>query len=281
MFRYDRARSAEWVGGQWDSQTKTKANRNLLSSQPFFLSLPLLFLSQWYSVCSSGNRVAPRLSMELPGQSPLTAQHLQTAYKLVPGYQPTCDAFGFYTDDVDVSGWGYLHVESNPSKTDHIQYYAGGYLEGALTALRIYQSKVNFLETNFANGTVPPKVWQWIAAQNSYVGNEVEDNPTDAYWVQAANIYTQIQGMYDGYSSAADPKTEPLTIEELLLISMTAESVDILAAVDPTYRESIDVLKMKDIRKVKKVMDKLSHCSALIRLSPDKQDLFVSHTTVS
>jgi hypothetical protein len=216
--------------------------------------------------------------MVLPGQH-TGAAHLQTAYTIVDGYNSSCAAFGFYNDDVDTTGWGYLHVESNPTLDGSDQYYAAGFLEGVFTASRIFQSKVNSIASSFTNGTVPQSVYTWMTNQNAWVDQQIEENPSSPYWQQVSYTYTQVQGMFDGYTLGSDPVTEPLTLDDLMVLNLLGEVGDIQAATDPVYRESIDVLKMHDLKKVKATMAKNSHCSALIRLSPDGQDLFSAHTT--
>lgn len=200
-----------------------------------------------------------------------------TAGSLVPhaGIISGCSSYAFFEDDIAVSGWSYLHVESDHSASSDTQAYAAGFAEGYLTAKRIVQSLPNIIQSTFTNGTVPANVYAWMAQQQQWVGAQAAANPSDPYWQQVMFSYVQVSGIVDGVAAVG----ATLSMQDALLLNMQAEVGDIQAAISPSYRASIDVLAMHDLKKVKQTMAKNSHCSALIRIAPDGSDLFSTHTT--
>ena len=190
-----------------------------------------------------------------------------------------CSAYGFHDDQVTATGWSYLHVESDPTLPSDEQAYAAGFAEGYLTAARIAQSYTNTIAGGFTNGTIPTSVYTFIETQQQWVYAQYQADPTNSYWINAMFLYQQVQGLVDGCAAAQPPYV--ITLADALVLSMVAEAGDMQAATDLVYRESIDVLKMHDLKRVKAIMEKNSHCSALIRMSPDGQDMFSAHTTWS
>jgi len=69
---------------------------------------------------------------------------------------PSAAARGTFTDMADsVSGFGSLSISTSGNFSDHDQFYAAGYLEGALTSVRIHETYINmhaWLESNFGGG---------------------------------------------------------------------------------------------------------------------------------
>ncbi|KAL3184233.1 hypothetical protein MRX96_032345 [Rhipicephalus microplus] len=58
---------------------------------------------------------------------PPAATHIDGAPLLAPV------AWANFRDDIQISGWAYLEVESSPNATDEVQAYAAGALEAYLT----------------------------------------------------------------------------------------------------------------------------------------------------
>jgi hypothetical protein len=218
---------------------------------------------QWFSFCRTSSSHSTR---------PLSAH---------AGVVAGCESYGYFNDAIATTGWGYLHVES---KQNSESPFAAGFAEGFLTAERIAQNIVNGFASTWppAAGETksevapPADVVAWVLKQRDYVVSKTRAQPHDAYWQQAHGAYQQLHGMQLGAQLAGFN----ISFSDLLINSMIAEVGDVQAAVDPTYRASIDVLSMHgDLKRVKAIMFKNSHCSALIRPSPDGSDLFATHTT--
>ena len=272
-------------------------------------------LQSWVSLCASDKPAVVSTRDALPGAH-LRRSLRATTWTVQEGYLAECAAQGFFNDAVATTGWSYLHIEVSwhrglsaacampssaaralctislahggvvavqPTLSDSEQVYAAGYLEGALTTERIFQSKVNTWASTFANNTCPQAAYDWVNKQNAWITTQAAAAPpaNQAYWQQVLNAYSQVQGIADGYASVAQP-SQAITAKDFLIFQLQAEVGDILIAADPFYRKEADVLSFyPDFERVKRVMSKNSHCSALIRLSPDGKDLFAAHTTWS
>lgn len=195
----------------------------------------------------------------------------------LPFFLGVAHSIGFFTDDIATTGWSYLHIESNPALSPESQGYSAGFAEGYLAAARIAQSIRNTFQSTWVNGTVPQVVYEYIHEQQQWIQAQYGNDSANPYWIGVWAMGAQINGLVDG-CAAADPPVI-ISVADMLALNMLAEASDIQAAGDAEYRSSIDVLRMHDLKKVKAMMDKHSHCSALIRLSPDGQDLFSAHTT--
>jgi hypothetical protein len=71
----------------------------------------------------------------------------------------------------------------------------------------------------------------------------------------------------------------PLKLSEMLMLNLLAEVGDIMLALDPSARSAKAKKLAGDFQSKKETLMYDEHCSALIRLSPDGQDLFSTHTT--
>ncbi|CAJ1354581.1 unnamed protein product, partial [Effrenium voratum] len=70
-------------------------------------------------------------------------------------------AWGSFSDTIHRTGWAVLDVHTAPSAAGDTQSYAAGFLEGALTHMRITQHLQNMWGVDFkgyATGTVPQKI---------------------------------------------------------------------------------------------------------------------------
>jgi hypothetical protein len=154
----------------------------------------------WFSACATG-QYAPRSDMDIVLPRMATSQKEQQGnplYTITEGYNPSCDAYGFFDDTIESVGWAYLHTESNPALSSPWQRaYSSAYLEGYLTWNRVWQSLQNSLASTFpkTNGTVPPTVYKFIADQAQYIQEQISSSPpTSAYWTQVNAVYGQVEG---------------------------------------------------------------------------------------
>jgi hypothetical protein len=124
-----------------------------------------------------------------------------------------------------------------------------------------------------------------VTATYTQVQGIVDGCGAAGYKVSMADMLVQVPN--NGYRSLADYYSVYFVSESIHLLAsfqnMIAEVGDIQAAINATYRADMDVLKMAregaPIKDVKAIMEKHSHCSALIRLAPDGSDMFSTHTT--
>eukprot|EP00455_Lapot_gusevi_P032362 TRINITY_DN3529_c0_g1_i3.p1 TRINITY_DN3529_c0_g1~~TRINITY_DN3529_c0_g1_i3.p1 ORF type:complete len:535 (-),score=171.08 TRINITY_DN3529_c0_g1_i3:144-1748(-) len=174
-------------------------------------------------------------------------------------------AWADYQDaNVTGTGWGLLQVHTDKHFADNMQARAGGYLEGYMTAERIYQQYLN----TFPSGGLPVKVVEFLQQNQLYLSQQIMQNPNDPYWYQISLVMQQLQGLVLGYNKACSAfsgcEIDPWG---LLYLSASSDIEDIEAALTNTAQTSI-----KSGR---------GRCSALIKLLPDNSDLFISHVSWS
>lgn len=77
-----------------------------------------------------------------------------------------------------------MELETNSEYSDILQLEAAGFLEGALTAVRIYDHFVNTYAWAFSNGSVPAKVSDYFADQTAWVTKQTAGSyqGLSAYW---------------------------------------------------------------------------------------------------
>ena len=236
----------------------------------------------WYSAC---------------GEAP-------DALRLVAGRNIDCAAWGFHTDTINSTGWAQLSIESNAALDDGAQTFAAGWLEAAISAERIYQSKLVTFFLVFTNSVPPPKLINFITQNLVWMRDQMRahgvptwplegvfdessatatadaqrewpsspqpprDAPADpvAYWSAVSALFSQLKGMWMGYR-AFGAAGEPLAWLDLYLLQAGSDCEDLLPALG--LQASLSAHSV------------VEHCSALVKLTPDFREIFVSHVTWS
>jgi hypothetical protein len=207
---------------------------------------------------------------------------------LTAGLSKNCAAFGFYNDTIATDGWSYLHVESNGAVSDSIQSFAAGYLEGYITAGRIYESKLLQFWHVFGaeNPTFDPQLVEYINENEKFNRFMAETQANDPLWRQVGLIWTQLDGLYAGYSqavadgakSAAGTLAQPLTRFDLLILNIDDEVGDVQATIDAGKKYGKAGKAGKKMAASKPLRElQVDRCSSIVKLTD--QDLFIGHTT--
>ncbi|CAD5214772.1 unnamed protein product [Bursaphelenchus okinawaensis] len=181
-------------------------------------------------------------------------------------------ARGKYSNQVNATGWGILEVETFPEFTDEVQAYGAGVVEGSLTKLQIYYHFRNTIEglCNGGNRAYCKRLYrylndnlQWI--QSQVLSNNLED---PVFWKQVNLTYTQVTGIYHGYSNnkTLDPAVD-FTINPILMLQISGDLFDLAHF----------------LKKPKQVTDDPDpgHCTGLVKLTEGNKDLMISHVSMS
>lgn len=186
-------------------------------------------------------------------------------------------AHAAFNDTIPQIGWAQLAVMSDPSAAnDTAAARAAGFAEGALTAHRIYQQAVNVR----AQSTTPQlsafirQNVQWMQAMQQIAEQEDSGSADRTYWWQVRLVWEQLNGIYEGYLHTAAPGEDSLTLEAIILLNLSGDIEDLGAALSPYF---LSRMRLGDYGSYVGG----THCSALIKLTDNNQDLFVSHNTWS
>ena len=153
-----------------------------------------------------------------------------------------------------------------------------GYLEGVLTADRIYDHwrNMNHMKHYNNNAIMPNLTHQFFKENLDYVkykSTALKD--TNQYWYEAYNFYRQMLGLHDGYNSVVSNEKKIDLINFQTVISV-GDLDEILYWKNPNARP--DYSKMT-ISEIKEYVNLRSHCSSLIKVAPDFSDLWFGHNT--
>lgn len=239
----------------------------------------------WFSACvaagaSTEQAAAPSHSQSAAAAFGSAAAHLAAApmsavppLRLVAGRDTSCMAWGWFSDDIATTGWGYLYVESSSRQSGELQSYAAGWLEGALTAERIWQHAQNTFESTFGPTMEPPALTaQWIENQVTYNQAQIQA-PSSEFWSEMSNLLTQVQGLAEGYNSAQT--ANPLTPLQFLYLQLAPDLDDIMAAADPALRPDPSRMTLFEVLALEQ---RRSHCSSIVKVT-DEGELFHAHNT--
>lgn len=205
-------------------------------------------------------------------------------YQYMPSIVPGVAQGSFETmaDHSLGGGFGVLKIETNSSYTDYQQMFAAGFLEGALTAAEIYDNYVN-VQNSFgevlADG--PPKcLTDFLSAQDAYLrGNVASLNSSVPFWSQLGLIFGQYDGLVQGYTVNHAPNQD-LAPFAFQLLNGNSDFGDIITAVCPrTVRPPRPDFTNLTRTELDRFLFRTTHCSALVKLTGDFSNLFMSHST--
>ena len=154
-------------------------------------------------------------------------------------------------------------------------------MEGFLTAVDIENTFYNLAPNVFGNDTKTPskETQDFLNMQEDYWNNSVKDNLDDPFWRQAGYIYQQYRGLAYGYELACkEPSstTKVLPIFAFQMLNGVGDLFDIIPAVNK--EKQTNWLKLSQMEAEDK-HQKQGHCSALIKVTGDLSDLFLSHSS--
>jgi len=186
-------------------------------------------------------------------------------------------AWGRFDDDISSTGWADLTVKTSPHHTDLDQAHAAGYLEGAISANRIYQiSRV--VVRNHANH---PYTQEFFGEQLSFLRSKaakVDERATDsesAYWYNVALVLAQFDGLVKGYNDHVDEKRQ-LSPDAMWLMNSDGDVMDIERM--PKRNKNMRRAENMTAAELIELISLTGHCSAMVKWVPG-DDLYVSHTT--
>ena len=188
-----------------------------------------------------------------------------------------------------------------------------GFLEGYLTAQRIYDHHVN-MEAFFAINTSGPS--HWLLDQDAWAQEQAATNNTP-FWTTLHLILQQHEGLMDGYTLAANrsqqsgenaaslPQLDRVDFLKLSAVgadldcvnsdkwsmrlgminaaraersySMSAGDLgDLVPALEPKKRVQWETLTPSELEGT---LASAGHCSALVKVTGNYSDLFLSHSS--
>ena len=181
-------------------------------------------------------------------------------------------AWGTFKDGLTITGWGELWISTSSAFPDLVQMHAAGYLEGALTAARI----VEMYTITASEEHVTPRIEQFVDNQTAWVmDNIAKAAPHDTYWGGMALIMAQYAGLQAGYN-AHPANGLQLSRMQFDLLQLSGDWGDLEMAVERESRPHFPSMSAEEIVEFTRKSD---HCSVLVKLTGDLQEIFASHST--
>jgi hypothetical protein len=123
-------------------------------------------------------------------------------------YDVNAIAYAKYKKSLLTTGWDFLSVSSSLNQdekyTDDLRAYAFGYLEGYITAERIWSHYINTKQYYLyeKKGEIPENLREFIDQNRAWITKMTKDKKdVDEYWFQVYLIQRQLEGMIEGYNS--------------------------------------------------------------------------------
>ena len=201
-------------------------------------------------------------------------------------------AVASFNDTLLLQGWGILDVQAGyglkptrqavtSSFKDGDTVFGAGYAEGILTAHQINNQMTNVFSVFFSGKRgvqTKEKLRYWLLSQEEWTNQLVLENIDDPFWRHVAYLGQWLSGLYEGYKSAAwrDPSLPTRQWFEFRLLQATGSLDDLIKVVYIPARTDWSSLKAEEILAS---MSDNSRCSALIKLLPGFEEIFIGHST--
>lgn len=186
-------------------------------------------------------------------------------------------AYGTFNDTIDETGWGILDVTAvthNLKYTSDEIMFAAGMLEGAFTSKRIdqhYDNMKGFLYDNRPSDTYN-RTCDFFSKQEKWLKSKVSSEG-DVLWNFIGNVQSQLEGLLTGYKVTS---TGSLTMCDIQILSGVGDMIDLLHVF---HRPSKFYFESMSRERLRRFAQQNGHCSALIKVTPGFEDLFMGHSS--
>jgi hypothetical protein len=113
---------------------------------------------------------------------------------------------------------------------------------------------------------------EWFAAQDEWARAQVLANPGDPIWRHVGYIFAQFDGLVRGFQ---DQHGNGLDVFAFQVLNGVGDLLDLRNVVEPHTRINWDKLSPEE---VKRLVSLNGHCSALVKVTPGYEDMFMAHS---
>ncbi|KAG6924687.1 phospholipase B domain containing 1 [Chelydra serpentina] len=190
------------------------------------------------------------------------------------------DAYGFYNDTIQSTGWGILEIRAgygSQSIGNERLMYAAGFLEGYLTAPRMYDHTSNLYPQLIKNPTILRRVQEFMGKQDKWTRKQIKNNKDDPFWRHAGYVIAQLDGLYMGAQEWAKyHKQRPLSVFDVRFLNAVGDLLDLIPAL---FTYSAAGWYKGDPAGFGRYQWDMGHCSALIKVLPGYENIYFAHSS--
>ncbi|CAK6961714.1 phospholipase B-like 1 [Scomber scombrus] len=185
-------------------------------------------------------------------------------------------AYGYFNDTLLLSGWGVLEIcagYGGITQQDETTFFLAGYLEGFLTAGRMFSHYSNMFPQLIKDEKVLNPLKRFLSKQNQWAREQVKlRRNSDPLWKHLGLILAQLDGLHAGAAQWAKSKhTEPLSAFAVQFLNGVGDLLDLVPALTPRSNSSTGTGAFR--------MPGMGHCTALIKVLPGFENLLLGHSS--
>nr|XP_032822922.1 phospholipase B-like 1 [Petromyzon marinus] len=191
-------------------------------------------------------------------------------------------AYGTLNDSLLSTGWAELEVRSGygggrGAIGDSDVAFLAGYVEGYLTARHINNHFKNLYPTFIKDNKTHAILEDFLRKQDSWARVQSRENHNDPFWRNVDYVLSQLDGMIAGATrrNAEHGIKTDLSFPALYL-NAVGDVIDLVNALVPSRRPPWLSLSKAE---AKRLVQKSGHCSALIKILPGYENIFMSHSS--
>lgn len=190
------------------------------------------------------------------------------------------DAYALYNDTLPQTGWDVLEVRAGygPHKRgDRETLYMAGFLEGYLTANRIYPHYRNLVPFFITDSRIGQELNTFFNEQDDWVVGQIKANRGDPAWRHVDALHGQMQGLQRGVQKwALENNVKPLPKFAFHYLNGIGDIIDLVNKLSPQQARGFGAMTSGDIRRYTL---RNGHCSAIIKVTPGFENVLFGHSS--
>lgn len=197
---------------------------------------------------------------------------------------------GYFEDTLNKTGWGVLEIKSNykllsSEVSDYDRMFATGILEGYLSSYEIYWGYYTSYQglgnifTDFKSELI-----DWLQQQRQWIDQEINKyGDKDIYWNYVKLLTAQFDGLQQGYNNASNNFNQDIPNLSNFAFQFINGNQDLVGVVMKLILESKSLSLQEKKQKIDAInaLNLNSRCSGLVKITPELDDIFISHSTWS
>ncbi|RUS74914.1 hypothetical protein EGW08_017330 [Elysia chlorotica] len=187
-------------------------------------------------------------------------------------------AYATFNNTLLVTGWGVLDVVAGHGAKFYSNkevMFAAGFIEGVFTAKHMENNYENLVASMGLTDLVQ-EIRSWLQKQRVWTDMMVKKNPNDPVWRHTSYINAQLDGLYAGYKSVHKDNQAALDWYAVAFMSSVGDLLDLRYVLNPSSFPDWSKLSGKE---AEIAFYTSGHCSALIKLLPGFENIFMSHSS--